>query len=131
MNVKDLKPSGAQYTANGRTFIHVPDYPIEGNYVARARFLVEQSLGRYLDYDELVHHKDENKSNDDLDNLEVISRSAHTILHNRLSRRIDYDLVKTLVENGLGYRRVANELGVSREAARYAVRVVRAESRLV
>ena len=45
---------------------------------------MEQYLGRKLEKNEVVHHKDGNRHNNDLDNLEVMSRSEHTRLHNRL-----------------------------------------------
>ena len=41
------------------------------------RVIAEQTIGRALSSDEVVHHKDHNRSN----NLEVMSRSAHTSLH--------------------------------------------------
>ncbi len=47
------------------------------------RLLMEQHLERTLTFNEVVHHKDGNKSNNDLDNLEVMTRSEHTRLHMR------------------------------------------------
>ncbi len=43
----------------------------------------EAALGRKLGPDEVVHHKDEDKSNASPANLEVQSRRDHTILHNK------------------------------------------------
>lgn len=45
------------------------------------RLVVEWSLGRSLRSDELVHHKDGDKANNSLDNLEVVSRADHARLH--------------------------------------------------
>lgn len=45
------------------------------------RVIAEQTIGRALSSDEVVHHKDHNRSNNDPNNLEVMSRSAHTSLH--------------------------------------------------
>lgn len=47
------------------------------------RILVEKVLGRRLNQDEVVHHKDRNKKNNSLSNLQVMTRSEHTALHNR------------------------------------------------
>lgn len=47
------------------------------------RWLVEQQLGRVLAPDEHVHHKDGNRQNNALANLEVLSPSEHAILTNR------------------------------------------------
>ena len=45
------------------------------------RVLMENKLGRILDKNEVVHHIDENKSNDDIDNLMVKSNSQHARDH--------------------------------------------------
>ena len=45
------------------------------------RWLMEQELGRKLDRNEIVHHKNENKLDNDINNLEVLSRSEHAKLH--------------------------------------------------
>lgn len=48
------------------------------------RLVMEDFLGRQLERDEVVHHKDGNKSNNSLENLEVLSRSEHTRIERRL-----------------------------------------------
>lgn len=45
------------------------------------RDIVEQALGRLLSKDEVVHHIDGNKLNNDLSNLQVLSPSEHARLH--------------------------------------------------
>lgn len=45
------------------------------------RYKVELSIGRSLDFNEVVHHKDGNKGNNDLENLEILSRSSHSRMH--------------------------------------------------
>jgi hypothetical protein len=45
------------------------------------RYIMEQFLGRKLESYEVVHHKDGNKRNNDLENLEVILLSEHSTLH--------------------------------------------------
>src|SRR4051794_39463139 len=45
------------------------------------RVLVENELGRLLRDDEEVHHRDEDKGNDLLANLEVKSKAEHARLH--------------------------------------------------
>ena len=46
------------------------------------RHLMEQHLGRPLAADEDVHHRDGNKQNNDLSNLEVIGHGDHARAHN-------------------------------------------------
>lgn len=49
--------------------------------------LMEQHIGRSLRRNEVVHHRDENKHNNDLDNLELMTRSAHARLHRLLEQQ--------------------------------------------
>ena len=48
------------------------------------RIIMEQALGRSLNSDEVVHHKDGNRRNNDLNNLEVMTRAEH-LQHHRPS----------------------------------------------
>ena len=52
--------------------------------VPYARYLMEQYLGRKLREDEEVHHKDHDKTNDVIENLEVIKSTEHRKHHNPL-----------------------------------------------
>ena len=52
--------------------------------VPYARYLMEQYLGRKLREDEEVHHKDHDKTNDVIENLEVINSIEHRKHHNPL-----------------------------------------------
>ena len=45
------------------------------------RVVMEQVIGRSLSSDEIVHHKDEDKKNNDPGNLELTDRSLHASLH--------------------------------------------------
>lgn len=49
--------------------------------VSYAKYLLEMSLGRYLEPNEDAHHKDENPENNDLSNLEVKTRLEHIRHH--------------------------------------------------
>ena len=51
--------------------------------VKRHRWLMEQKIGRKLLPNEDVHHKDENKLNNDLNNLEIIDHGKHSSYHNK------------------------------------------------
>lgn len=46
------------------------------------RIIIENQFNIKLDKNEVVHHKDEDPSNNSIDNLEIITRSEHGRLHN-------------------------------------------------
>lgn len=45
------------------------------------RIVVEESIGRKLEKGEVVHHRDENKLNNNIDNLKVMSAIDHDRYH--------------------------------------------------
>lgn len=46
-----------------------------------AKALMEVKLNRTLKFNEVVHHKDGNKLNDSLDNIEIVDREYHSRSH--------------------------------------------------
>lgn len=54
---------------------------IKGKRIDEHRYIIEQYLGRKLNRDEVVHHINGNKSDNRLENLQVMSRSEHSRLH--------------------------------------------------
>lgn len=52
------------------------------------RFIMEEFLGRQLEYNEVVHHKNHNKQDNRLENLEVLSRAEHTKIHAKRAERV-------------------------------------------
>lgn len=61
----------------------VPDHPsaTKNGYVLLHRVLMENHLGRVLNSNEIVHHKDHNKKNNSIRNLEILDCSTHSRLH--------------------------------------------------
>lgn len=65
---------GRRMTAQGYIAIYCPDHPNawpETNCVFEHRLVMEKHLGRHLDRDESVHHKDGDRTNNALSNLEL------------------------------------------------------------
>jgi hypothetical protein len=64
-----------------RTYHPEHPWPRKGGYIREHIRVMELHLGRRLRPNELVHHKDHNKLNNDLANLELLERGAHSRLH--------------------------------------------------
>ena len=64
---------GRQIDSDGYILIYSPDHPHKNSAgcVREHRLVMEKILGRYLTVDEIVHHKDKNKKNNDPSNLEL------------------------------------------------------------
>lgn len=71
---------GRSYTKSKNAIY--PIIRVNGRYVKEHRYVVEQHLRRKLLRTEEVHHKDENKFNNDISNLVILSKSEHAKLHN-------------------------------------------------
>ena len=58
-----------------------PDAPKGKGYVLQHRLIIERALGRYLLSTEVVHHRNGDKQDNRLENLEILTRSKHMKLH--------------------------------------------------
>lgn len=70
---------GIYHTSEGYLFLRQDD----GSYKAEHRIVMEKELGRELTSDEIVHHIDENKTNNSIDNLIVLTRAEHAKIHRK------------------------------------------------
>lgn len=63
--------------------VYKPEHPYAhvNGYVYGHRLVMEKHLGRYLEPNEMVHHKDDNKRNNRLNNLELTTNRAHSGHH--------------------------------------------------
>lgn len=65
----------------GRKASPYPIVLIDGKYIKEHRYVMEQHLGRKLLRTEEVHHRDGNKFNNEVENLQIMSKSEHSKLH--------------------------------------------------
>ena len=54
---------------------------VKGKRIDMQRYVMEQVLGRPLDKNEIVHHIDGNKLNNDPSNLQIMTKAEHVKLH--------------------------------------------------
>jgi uncharacterized Zn-finger protein len=64
-------------THNGYIRLYLSD----GRVIEEHRYVMEQHLGRKLLRNEVVHHIDENKKNNELTNLQLLTNSEHAKKH--------------------------------------------------
>lgn len=64
-------------------YVIVKEHPkaTRHGYVLMHRVIMENSIGRVLKSYEVVHHKDGNKHNNGIKNLELMTISGHSSLH--------------------------------------------------
>jgi hypothetical protein len=68
----------------GYVVLYRPEHPMSDitGYILEHRLVMSNHLGRLLLTNEDVHHIDENPLNNEISNLQVLTRSEHTTLHN-------------------------------------------------
>jgi hypothetical protein len=62
-----------------------------GEIVLQHRDVMERKLGRKLLSNEIVHHKNEVKTDNEPSNLETLTRAEHTSLHQAPAARVDVE----------------------------------------
>lgn len=108
----------------GYIFELCPDHPKANpfGFVPQHRLVLERHLGRYLLSREQVHHIDLDPLNNDISNLQILSRAEHLAIHRKIEREQKYppisrEIVAEALENG-GLKAAAKALGCHTETIR-------------
>lgn len=81
---------GRTLASNGYYLVKRIGHPMADcrGYVYEHRLVAAEHLGRMLDRSELVHHKNEIKTDNRWENLEVLSPHQHRAQHRKSNRRV-------------------------------------------
>lgn len=78
---------GRKIQGKGYIGVYVPNHPLAvRGYVMEHRLVMEESLGRYLYKHEEVHHLNENKQDNRIENLQLMTKSEHAKHHANFDR---------------------------------------------
>ena len=74
---------GKYYDKDGYVQILMPEHPMakKDGYVLEHRFIMSEYIGRLLGQAEVVHHIDEVKDNNQIENLELYEKREHDRMH--------------------------------------------------
>jgi hypothetical protein len=77
---------GQMIDRDGYIKTYAPDHPFprKSGYVYEHVRIVEISIGRRIKPDESVHHRNHDKKDNRLENLQIVKRGDHSSLHRRL-----------------------------------------------
>lgn len=109
-------------TKSGYKMVKAPiDHPKKNNkgYIREHILVMEQHIGRYLENDEVVHHIDRNKMNNDISNLQLMTDYEHKKIHSKEERKkIDFEYVLKSLNDGKLYKELCEELQISEAGLR-------------
>jgi hypothetical protein len=102
---------------------------IDGKQKRLHRYVMECFIGRALTEKELVHHIDGDKTNNNIENLKLITRSQHLKIHCYVGEKyrfktkyaIDKDMVIEMFKT-MSIRHIAKHFGCSAGAVNHALR---------
>lgn len=95
---------GGRVLGNAYYMLHKPDHPFcnRDGYVMEHRYIAEQTIGRYLESHEIIHHIDGNKHNNVPDNLQVVTKKEHARIHADAIKEVAR-LKKILIANNIPF----------------------------
>ena len=113
----------------GYVLIWKPEHPFcnSTGYIMEHRFVMEQHIGRYLKQGEVVHHINKNKSDNRVENLELMEDSAHRSFNWHEMRNqgkfypppkrpdITIEKIQTILKNKVSIIKIAKMLNCSRQ----------------
>ena len=85
---KNCRWNGGQKREKGYVYIFKSKHPscTTQGYIKRSRFIMENLIGRYLNFEEIIHHRNEVRNDDRPENLYLcVNRAEHNRIHKNLA----------------------------------------------
>lgn len=80
--------NGSGLTTDGYIWIRVIGNGYHNNQIKLHRYLMEIKVGRKLQFNEIVHHINGDKLDNNIDNLQLVTRSEHNKIHKFLTKGV-------------------------------------------
>lgn len=112
---------GRRTRKDGYVVCYVPGHPYAyRDFVLEHRLVMESHLGRYLKPEEIVHHMNENRSDNRIENLELTNKPDHSRMHSTgkhncmfVPRATKEQVENLYIEKALVLRECARLIGIS------------------
>lgn len=125
---KNVKWAGGKYQDNlGYVHIYKPEHPManSSDYVLEHRLIMSEYLGRILERQEVVHHKNGNVTDNKIENLELISsNNKHMQQHHAKNREqsLKIKAILKLYQEGIGTIEITKMLNIGAGVASYHIK---------
>lgn len=106
---------GGSRISKGYRFLYKPNHPNSGSngYIFEHRFVMSEYLGRPLKPEEVVHHKNSNRLDNRIQNLELcVNQSAHMKMEFKLDKpnTENGNTLKEMFESGMNWDEIAKQV---------------------